>query len=409
MRDALRSPVNYSLQPKDLKRLYMKPFRFGILTILLLVSILFPSTAAPYHTSLTSSLSNEPHEILIGGTIPVTGPYSRLAGPFKKLAESWQELINEQGGIWVEQYAKKIPIRFIIYDDGSDSNRMLELYERLITEDRVHLLIGPFGSDLSYSAATVAELHRIPMVMVEAGDKKLFNRNYKWSVSQLAEAEEEHSSFIRLIAAKKDINTIAMIGEGGGHAVESLDGAARLARKMGLKVLFKKNLPGYTAAKELSPVIRKIKSLRPDVVMIEGYHDFEVKILWLMLKQKLRPEIVYCGNITRHLSRFINRLKKLGSDIYTSVRWSPRFRFAGQKDFMEILQMTGITWSQYELSSVRMQAFQTIKMMIETAGSLDRKKLNRAMHETEYMTISGKVSHGEGGIGTTLPFAVKIK
>ena len=65
----------------------------------------------------TPSYGEAPKEILVGGTISVTGPLSKIVGPFKKLALSWQELINEQGGIWVREYNKRLPIRFIIYDD----------------------------------------------------------------------------------------------------------------------------------------------------------------------------------------------------------------------------------------------------------------------------------------------------
>ncbi|HLD29535.1 MAG TPA: ABC transporter substrate-binding protein, partial [bacterium] len=117
-----------------------------------------------------------PKEILVGGTISLSGRFTTMVGPFKKLAENWAALVNERGGIFVKEYNKKLPLRFIIEDDKSDQATSQKFYEKLITVDKVHLLIGPFGSFLSFAASTVAEKEKIPMVMVCANDRKLFER-----------------------------------------------------------------------------------------------------------------------------------------------------------------------------------------------------------------------------------------
>ncbi len=61
-----------------------------------------------------------PKEILIGGTISLTGRFATIVGPFQKFLDNYASLVNERGGVSVKEFNKKLPIRFIIYDDKSD-------------------------------------------------------------------------------------------------------------------------------------------------------------------------------------------------------------------------------------------------------------------------------------------------
>lgn len=350
------------------------------------------------------SYGETPKEILVGGTISVTGPLSKIVGPFKKLANSWQELINEQGGIWVRDYKKRLPIRLITYDDKSDQATSLKYYERLVTVDKVNFLIGPFGSHNSFPAATVAENHKIPMVMVCASDRKLFERDYKWSVSQLDEADLEHVGFIEMAAKSGKVKTIAMICEDKLHCTGSMNGAANKAKELGLNIVMKEVIPGGT--KDFTSVIIKIKGFNPDVVFVEAFPGFEIPFMKQAIEMGLRPKQFFNGHIVKPL---VKVLGKYAENLCGSVYWAPGFRFTGQQDYKEILKRTGITWEAYMESSIRMQAYQTIKEMIEVAGSLDRARLNKAMHEMRYMTVSGPVEHRKGGIGSTVPFPIQIQ
>ena len=372
--------------------------RFCRLSVVVLLALFFLVGVAG------SAFGETPKEILIGGTISITGPLSKIVGPFKKLAESWQSVINEQGGIWVREYKKRLPIKFIIYDDKSDQATSLKYYERLVTVDKVHILIGPFGSHNSFPAATVAENHKIPMVMVCASDKKLFERDYKWSVSQLDVADKEHVAFIEMLADSGKAKTIAMICEDKLHCTGSMNGAARRAEELGLKVVMKEVVPGGT--KDFTAVIIKIKGMKPDVVLVEAFPGFEIPFMKQAIEMGLRPKQFFCGHIVKPLLKVIG---KYSENLCGSVYWAPGFKFSGQEDYQETLKRTGITWEQYMESSIRMQAYQTIKEMIEVAGSLDRAKLNKAMHEMRYMTVSGPVVHKKGGIGFTVTFPIQIQ
>src|ERR1700674_1881234 len=76
----------------------------------------------------------QPREIKIGGTMAVTGGIAVEWGPAAKtFMEEWAKMMNERGGVFVKEANAKLPIKLIVYDDGSSPDRAVELYERLAT------------------------------------------------------------------------------------------------------------------------------------------------------------------------------------------------------------------------------------------------------------------------------------
>ena len=94
--------------------------------------------------------------VTIGAAVSQTGRYAEEGEHTRRGYVTWEEWVNgEQGGIEIggDQYR----VELIIYDDGSDPDRAAELTERLIEEDRVDFLLGPYSSALVARAIAVAE------------------------------------------------------------------------------------------------------------------------------------------------------------------------------------------------------------------------------------------------------------
>src|SRR5262249_12801917 len=92
-------------------------------------------------------------EIKIGGTMAVTGNFAVEWGPkAKQFMEEWAAMMNARGGVFVKDLGAKLPIRLIVYDDGSSADRAVELYERLATTDKVDFFTGPASSPITIKA-----------------------------------------------------------------------------------------------------------------------------------------------------------------------------------------------------------------------------------------------------------------
>src|SRR5919108_6175576 len=93
--------------------------------------------------------------IVIGASLPLTGDFSQPGGAAKRGYEVWLEMVNQKGGILGRQ------VKLTVLDDASEQNTVVADYNRLITRDKVDLLLGTFSSLLNLPASAVAERNRM--------------------------------------------------------------------------------------------------------------------------------------------------------------------------------------------------------------------------------------------------------
>jgi branched-chain amino acid transport system substrate-binding protein len=106
-----------------------------------------------------------PKEILIGDTVSYTGPYAIFGGLSSFGTRAAIDDINKQGGVYVKEYGKKLPVRWITRDCQSDPIKVASLTEELILKNKVHLLGGHFEvPPVRQGTAMMADKYKIPAV-----------------------------------------------------------------------------------------------------------------------------------------------------------------------------------------------------------------------------------------------------
>ena len=180
-------------------------------------------------------------EIKIGGTMAITGAFSVEWGPkARQFMEEWAKMMNERGGVFVKEANAKLPIKLIVYDDGSSADRAVELYERLATTDKVDFFTGPASSPITIKASTVAEKYGIPMVTAEANSPAIFARGFKWLVGADRPAPQWAEDYYRMLKVLMDngtlprLKTVAVIQENTPHTMDVGWGAVNQAGLAGL-------------------------------------------------------------------------------------------------------------------------------------------------------------------------------
>src|SRR5258705_12250672 len=110
--------------------------------------------------------------IVIGMSLPMTGPVADRAKPGREGYQYWADEINASGGLLGRQVELKI------LDDGFDQQTAISDYNRLISQDKVDLLLGTFSSDLNLAVAPVAERFKYLYVQPSGGADEIFERNF---------------------------------------------------------------------------------------------------------------------------------------------------------------------------------------------------------------------------------------
>src|SRR5262249_1318496 len=145
--------------------------------------------------------------VKIGASISATGTYGRTGLYQQEAYQLWEKQVNARGGLLGRQ------VQMIIRDDQSDASTSQKLYEQLITEDKVDLILGPYSSQVTQAAANVAEKYRYPMLAAGASASELWSRGDKKYLFGVYSIAESYFTGVLDIAQKEGYRTIAVINE----------------------------------------------------------------------------------------------------------------------------------------------------------------------------------------------------
>ncbi len=350
--------------------------------------------------------------ILVGASLAMSGPLAEEVGPFKKLMETWAEMINAKGGIRLGN--RNVPIKFVVHDDASKPDESVKVYERLVTVDKVHILLGPYASPFTIQASTVAEKHGIPMIALEANSTAIFIRGFKWLVGVIDDGPKWSNHYFDLMKSEGKVKTMAIVIQDTGHTKEVGQGAVAKAKAVGIQVVVEESAPAR--ATDFTPVIAKMKAANPDLVYISGFPAFNVAFHKQALEQGLNPREFH---VIHHGSAYRKAVGEAAANHVTGENyWMPGIKKGNWQMFEEMLQKTGIKVEDYPWAGIRMFGLDALKATLEKAGSLDRDKLMAAARAIDIETISGRLrfqKKGEApnpnaeGQGTLNPFPTQIQ
>jgi branched-chain amino acid transport system substrate-binding protein len=108
--------------------------------------------------------ADAPAEIKLGTLYASSGRYASISMPVHYGLKLWIDQKNAEGGVHVKAFDKKIPLQLVAYDDQSSTATAATLYNQLITQDKVDILIADSGSVLTSVAVPIARDHKMLLV-----------------------------------------------------------------------------------------------------------------------------------------------------------------------------------------------------------------------------------------------------
>src|SRR5205809_7339236 len=207
--------------------------------------------------------------IRIGASLSLTGTYAKLGKNQHEGYQICEKELNAKGGLLGRK------VEMVVYDDQSMPATAVRLYEKLITEDKVDGVMGPYSSPVTEAAANVTEKYKKVMVSPLAATPSIFRKGRKYIFMVISPAEVYLEGLLD-IAAKRGLKTVAVINEDTLFSKAAAAGATDLAKKKGLQVVFTEAYPkGNT---DFSALLTKVKSLNPDVIAAGTYFDDAVAL-----------------------------------------------------------------------------------------------------------------------------------
>ncbi|HKF68668.1 MAG TPA: amino acid ABC transporter substrate-binding protein [Vicinamibacterales bacterium] len=331
------------------------------------------------------SLAQQP--IRIGATMALTGKYALQGGYGRDGYQLCQKHLNAQGSVLGR------PVEFVIRDDASDEKTAMGVYEKLITEDGVDAVLGPYSSPITDAVADVTEKHRKVMIGPMAGTTSLWEKGRKYLVMVISSVELTPEGFVDL-AARQGLKTIAMLTEDGLVAKAAAKGAAELARKKNLDVVFSETYP--KATRDFAPILMRVKAARPDAFVIATQIFDELITITRQTKDVDLNVKMFASLPYGSLPDYQKRLEKAAEFVYSATFWEPSLPYPGNRQFV----------AAYEKEFNRPPALQAAnayagcQLFVEAArraGSVDSDKLREALLKLKTKTILGDFAIDERG------------
>ncbi len=204
------------------------------------------------------------NEILIGEYGSMTGSESSFGVSTHNGLEIAIAEVNEAGGIG----GKKL--RLISYDDQGKSEEAVTAITKLITKDRVSLVIGEVASSRSIAAGAIAQQYKIPMISPASTNPKVTQLgDYVFRVCFIDPFQGKVMARFAIENLKKKKAAI-LRDIRADYSVGLADFFSKEFKAMGGEIV--KDVAYSTGDVDFKSQLTGIRSAKPDVVFIPGYY-----------------------------------------------------------------------------------------------------------------------------------------
>jgi len=336
----------------------------------------------------------------IGAAVSLTGPFAREGQLLRDGYDLWKDTVNQQGGIKVG--GKNYKVDIVYYDDESKAQTSARLTEKLITEDKVDILFGPYSSGIATATAAISERYKKIAMTPMATANSLYSRGYKYIFTPSPMADAGLVPLLELAASFSPKPTkIAIVGPDDLFPNVTGEGAAKRAAQLGLNVVYTGKYP-KTAA-ELSSVATQLKAADPDVVLATGYAQDTILLLKSMQEMRVAPKMVGLA-MSVGVEDFRTALGAGAEGIMGVDYWVPTLTykdavFGDSAGFAKAFEAKYKKPPTYHAASGA-AAGVVLQRALEKAGSFGGDAVREAMLGLEGVTFYGPFKFADNGVNT---------
>src|SRR6476661_5593451 len=337
--------------------------------------------------------------VRIGMSLALTGAGASPSKVINTALDMWRDDINAKGGLLGR------PVELVIYDDQSSPANVPNIYTKLITVDKVDLLLGPYGTNFVAPAMpTIINNQKMTITFTAIGiNDKYHYPKYFSMVSTGPEGIDSFSiGFFDMAAAQQPKpRTVAIIAADAEFAQSAADGARSQIKKHGFNLVYEQSYPPSTT--DFAPVIRAVQATNPDIVYIGAYPPDNVGIIRAANEIGLRPKIMGGAMIGMLVTPIKVQLGPIANGLVTgenfaaasarSIPGAPEFL----KRYTEKAAAAGVDPLGFAWGPFAYGGGQVLAQAVTETKSLDHDKLAEYMHKASFKTVAGDFSFGKNG------------
>ena len=366
------------------------PTSLGHLSIVFIVASMLLTVGWIIPKQVQAASGKAPDKILFGNPIALSGMDAAGAMMTQIRAyDLWVEDVNAQGGIYVKEYGKKIPVEIIRYDDKSDVGTAVKLTEKLLLQDKVHFILPPWGTASHFAIAPVITKYKSPVVAITVSSEKIREMAPKvpYMFIVLNQPREQGQALVDL-CVELGVKSAAVIHHTDLHGIECAGAVLPQLVVSGVDVALYKSYP--IGAKDLSPLLKKVKAANVDALLVFSYPPGTFLITGQAKAIGLNPKLFYLTVGVAFPSYRDTFSAKTVEGIMGAGVWNPKVSTTAKEWYDRYVNRWGEEPDRWGTAG----GYATVQIMqkaIEIAGTLDPVKVRNVIASEKFDTVLSPV------------------
>jgi branched-chain amino acid transport system substrate-binding protein len=320
-------------------------------------------------------------ELVVGATVSLEGRYREPSRMIQLAYRLWERQVNQSGGILGRK------VRLVLYNDKSRKELVRKYYEQLILEDKVDLVLAPYGTGLTYTASEITEKHGYVLVASAASGEVIWDRGYKFVFGVYGVAKRYFIGFLDLIA-RHGFKSVVIVNDEALFTTDAAEGSRYWSKRLGLKVQMKQSFSD--GAKEIPEIAKHLEQIKPEAILLCAYPPDGYLFLEHLAKTSLRPRAIAIS-IAPSLPDFYKQAGPIAEGIFGPSQWEPdeRAPFPGTTQFIKLFTEFAGTSPSYHAGAAY-AGCQLLERSIVANDGLDHVKVRDYISALDTVTVIGR-------------------
>ena len=330
--------------------------------------------------------------VKVGIVVSLTGQFSRQGVQALEGVAAWVRDANASGGIYVGTHGGRLPVQLKHYDDQSVAQTARAMTEKLILDDGVDLLLGPYSSVLTLAAAPVAEQFQRVLWNHGGASDRIYDQGFRWVVGILTPASSYLLGVIDL-ARERDprARRLAILHSNrGSFPVAVASGVESYAAQQGYQIAFKGKV--HPSTTDFSLTLEQLEKSEPDIVLGVGRIQDDLLLARQMVQRRIRAKAI--ALVAAGIGQFGEALGSSATGFMGPSQWEPGAAYAADygpssQELAERHVAFKPGGGDYALAQAYAAGL-VAQRCTEEAGTLDNSVLREVVGRLEFTTFYGR-------------------
>ncbi len=334
--------------------------------------------------------------IEIGISLPLTGDFAEPGKGVRSGYKAWAEHINENGGLLGKQ------VKLIILDDQSNADRVASDYERLINQDNVNLVFGPFSTRLVVPAAQVAQDYGMLFVEPAGAAEEVFTQGFDNLFYAAPAVANDHYNYLaeKILAMPESERpkTAAYAAMDDPFAMGTAYGLKTKLEEAGIETVADEVYPPNTT--DFGSIAAKIAESNADILVGGTQYQDAVNLIVALRQLDYQPKLAAFSTAPTN-PEFPDAIGANTEGILSPTGYSPEADFPSNEEFVAYIEEREGRFPTEDEANAWTTG-QVTAAAVEAVGCADptpecQQKLIDWLHKNEVQTVVGTLSWDEAG------------